>query len=104
MMNRLKILLVGLSVFSFVMIASCASEGADTTNDSDSTTVEMTSEEAAHDHENDVTETTDDTSLGKEFTSAYVCPMHCEGSGGEETGNCPVCEMEYMENPNPVEN
>jgi Heavy metal binding domain len=33
---------------------------------------------------------------GKEFTSTYVCPMHCEGSGSEEPGNCPVCGMEYV--------
>ncbi|MGH1434892.1 MAG: heavy metal-binding domain-containing protein [Lewinella sp.] len=34
----------------------------------------------------------------KEYTSAYVCPMHCEGSGSEEPGKCPVCGMEYVEN------
>lgn len=33
---------------------------------------------------------------GKEYTSAYVCPMHCEGSGGEEAGACPVCGMAYV--------
>lgn len=36
--------------------------------------------------------------LGKEYTSAYVCPMHCEGSGGDEAGDCPVCGMEYQMN------
>ncbi len=33
---------------------------------------------------------------GKEYTSAYVCPMHCEGSGSEEPGQCPVCGMDYV--------
>jgi len=33
---------------------------------------------------------------GKEFTSAFVCPMHCESSGSEESGKCPVCGMEYV--------
>lgn len=33
---------------------------------------------------------------GKEYTSAYVCPMHCEGSGSEEAGKCPVCGMDYI--------
>lgn len=33
---------------------------------------------------------------GKEYTSAYVCPMHCEGSGSEEMGQCPVCKMDYV--------
>ena len=35
---------------------------------------------------------------GKEYTSAYVCPMHCEGSGSDEAGTCPVCGMEYVKN------
>lgn len=33
---------------------------------------------------------------GKEFTSAYVCPMHCEGSGSDAAGECPVCGMAYV--------
>ncbi len=33
---------------------------------------------------------------GKEYTSDYVCPMHCEGSGSEEAGKCPVCGMDYV--------
>lgn len=33
---------------------------------------------------------------GMEYTSKYVCPMHCEGSGGEEPGTCPVCGMDYV--------
>lgn len=36
--------------------------------------------------------------LGKEYTSTYVCPMHCEGSGSEEKGKCPVCGMDYVKN------
>jgi len=35
---------------------------------------------------------------GKEYTSAYVCPMHCEGSGSDEPGQCPVCHMDYEKN------
>lgn len=33
---------------------------------------------------------------GKEYTSAYVCPMHCEGSGSDAAGSCPVCGMDYV--------
>jgi len=40
-------------------------------------------------------ETTEKT--GQEYTSAYVCPMHCEGSGNNEPGTCPVCGMAYVE-------
>ena len=35
---------------------------------------------------------------GKEYTSAYICPMHCAGSGSEEPGKCPVCNMDYVAN------
>lgn len=37
---------------------------------------------------------------GKEYTSVYICPMHCEGSGSEEAGKCPVCGMDYIKNEN----
>ncbi len=36
--------------------------------------------------------------LGKEYTSAYVCPMHCEGSGSDTEGTCPKCGMDYVAN------
>lgn len=47
----------------------------------------------------DATEQSDtEAKTGKEYTSAYVCPMHCEGSGSAEAGQCPVCKMEYVAN------
>ena len=41
--------------------------------------------------------TTNDKS-GKEYTSAYICPMHCTGSGSDKMGKCPVCKMNYVAN------
>ncbi len=35
---------------------------------------------------------------GKEYASAYVCPMHCEGSGSDTEGTCPTCGMDYVTN------
>jgi hypothetical protein len=35
---------------------------------------------------------------GPEYTSAYICPMHCAGSGSDEPGQCPVCGMDYVAN------
>ncbi len=35
---------------------------------------------------------------GPEFTSAFVCHMHCKGSGSDKPGKCPVCEMDYVKN------
>lgn len=37
---------------------------------------------------------------GKEYTSAYICPMHCEGSGNDYAGTCPTCKMDYVKNEN----
>lgn len=39
---------------------------------------------------------------GPEYTSAYICPMHCEGSGSTEPGKCPVCDMDYKANPDHI--
>ena len=44
-----------------------------------------------------------ETEQGKEYTSTYICPMHCEGSGSEEPGKCPVCGMDYVLNDNATE-
>ncbi|MEY8779477.1 heavy metal-binding domain-containing protein [Allomuricauda sp. XS_ASV26] len=65
---------------------------------------EATMEHEGHDmdkmdhegHDMDNMETAD--KQGKEYTSKYVCPMHCEGSGSEEEGKCPVCGMTYVLN------
>jgi hypothetical protein len=34
----------------------------------------------------------------KEYTSDYICPMHCEGSGSDKAGQCPDCGMDYVKN------
>lgn len=28
----------------------------------------------------------------------YICPNNCEGSGGDASGNCPVCGSAYVHN------
>ena len=35
------------------------------------------------------------------YTSDYICPMHCEGSGSSEAGLCPSCGMDYVKNEKP---
>jgi hypothetical protein len=35
---------------------------------------------------------------GKEYTSAYVCPMHCTDSGSDAEGTCAACGMAYVTN------
>ncbi|MCC6753990.1 MAG: hypothetical protein IT266_08420 [Saprospiraceae bacterium] len=35
---------------------------------------------------------------GPEYTSRYICPMYCKGSGSDQPGTCPVCGMDYVLN------
>lgn len=53
-------------------------------------------DESHSDHLNNSAESKDKT--GPEYTSAYVCPMHCKGSGSDKPGKCPVCGMDYVKN------
>ncbi len=54
-------------------------------------------EDGHDDHSSDADSLTIDLE-SKEYASAYICPMHCEGSGSDESGKCPVCEMDYVPN------
>jgi hypothetical protein len=54
-------------------------------------------EHNADDHHEESTKK-EDKKQGKEYTSAYICPMHCEGSGSDQPGECPTCGMEYVKN------
>lgn len=38
---------------------------------------------------------------GKEYTSRWICPMRCKGSGTEVRGQkCPACKMDLVDNKN----
>ena len=50
----------------------------------------------SHGHDQAVGHSHDGHGEGAAYTSAYVCPMHCEGSGSEQEGKCPVCGMDYV--------
>lgn len=41
---------------------------------------------------------------GKEYTSAFVCPMHCEDSGSDQEGICDTCGMTLVKNEDHFEN
>ena len=46
----------------------------------------------------DAAKTEQASEQGPEYISAYVCPMHCKGSGSDAAGTCPVCKMDYVAN------
>lgn len=78
-----------------VAVAIACGNNAHNHNHSDETSTEM-----HEDHQGDANATQDSDNNGPEYTSAYVCPMHCKGSGSDQPGKCPVCNMDYVANPN----
>ncbi len=40
------------------------------------------------------------STTGIEYTADYICPNRCKGSGSNHPGNCSVCGMELIPNPN----
>lgn len=85
-MRFLKSLTALLLVLSFTFAFTACGDSAATTE-----TATETASEAPHGE-------------GKEFTSAYVCPMHCDGSGSDTAGECPVCGMDYVAKAEHMEN
>ena len=75
MRKNLFVFLAGLLLATTLTLTACGNEGGD-----------------------NATEETEAAEQGPEYTSAYVCPMHCEGSGSDEPGKCPVCGMDYVAN------
>ncbi|WP_047416536.1 heavy metal-binding domain-containing protein [Cellulophaga sp. Hel_I_12] len=76
-MNNLKLILVLLAMVASVTVMSCKDGKTETTTETKTETTET---------------------QGVEYTSAYVCPMHCEGSGSDMEGKCPSCGMTYVKN------
>lgn len=94
----MKILKYPFYVFAFAaIIMACNNEQSDRNSTKKAKTEMHDGSHEGHDHSQDGTSSEKDKS-GPEYTSKYVCPMHCEGSGSEEPGKCPVCGMDYVLN------
>ncbi|MEZ4982388.1 MAG: heavy metal-binding domain-containing protein [Saprospiraceae bacterium] len=89
-----KFFQLALLLLAVGFMTSCGSETApsetENATESTETTTEASTDDAAATDEVDMT--------GPEYTSAYVCPMHCAGSGSAEPGTCPACGMDYVAN------
>lgn len=83
-------LILGLGFF-----AACGGNTEGNTDNSTEQSGEMMKEKM---NANDAAEMVID-STGKEYTSVYICPMYCKGSGSDQPGTCPVCDMDYVKNP-----
>ncbi|KGE88369.1 hypothetical protein IX84_09250 [Phaeodactylibacter xiamenensis] len=95
--NKFLIRLLPVLALSF-FIVSCGGN-ADTAGDEAATDQTEHTHDDGHMHEGDHMEA-DADKQGPEYTSAYICPMHCDGSGSDEPGECPVCGMDYVKNEN----
>ena len=86
-MRSLQSIGVGAILFSLALfVFSCGGDS----HSHDHGDGEHTHEAAGHDHEAEA------HGEGTAYTAAYVCPMHCEGSGSDTEGKCPVCNMDYV--------
>ncbi len=85
-MNKLRFLLILIALSSVVVWQACGGDAAQNAAQEETTQTEEA--------------TSQDDKSGPEYTSAYVCPMHCKGSGSNSPGKCPVCGMAYVANPN----
>lgn len=88
---KIGLLVCSIAFFGFAM-SSCNNASKDAKD-----ATEETMDDAADTAEEAVIEKAADET-GMEYTSAYVCPMHCKGSGSAEAGKCPVCGMDYVAN------
>lgn len=102
-MKRLQFAFLFLVIFLLAGACSNTTQNDATENENDSATVEQ---EATEESDNELTTTPDTLGSGtevklteKEYTAVYICPNHCAGSGHDTIGNCPVCGMELMKNP-----
>lgn len=78
---------------------SCSNTSKKTSNATDAETPAATEEQMQHeDHSMQSDLSGSMVKDGPEYTSKYVCPMHCEGSGSDSEGKCPVCGMTYVLN------
>ncbi len=94
-MKLIKIIIATTFIFVIFSLTACNSGGNNDKENSDTLTVEENIDVDETNNTENQSETVEDD---KDYTSKYVCAMHCEGSGNHEAGNCPVCKMELIEN------
>ena len=89
---------IGITFVSvLVLTVSCKGKAEENREPATEATMDHDMDSMDHEsHDMEHMETAD--KQGKEYTSKYVCPMHCEGSGSETEGECPKCGMTYVLN------
>jgi DnaJ-class molecular chaperone len=101
-MKNFKVLFFLMAFAAFGMtLTSCAEKKADASVDA----MEEPSSRGVEDPNRDgsltddaIGETVPASRTRPEYTSAWVCPNHCEGSGSDSEDKCPKCETPYVRN------
>lgn len=83
-MNNLKSILAATVLIVTMTMVSCKDKTTETKTET------VTETETAIENSTEV--------KGKEYTAAYVCPMHCADSGSDTEGNCGSCGMALVKN------
>lgn len=101
-MKKLGLITVGLFL-SFIL--ACNSESSNNSNNQTEDSVNVSVDNSVKETLTDSTEAetvgnTGNNQLNEEYTAKYICPNHDKGSGSDSPGDCPVCGMELIENPN----
>lgn len=93
----IKILVLSLGLVLY--LSSCGESGQSQQAETESANHHNHEAEEGHEHEHDGSNHEQAHTAhgeGPAYISTYVCPMHCEGSGSAEPGECPVCGMKYV--------
>ena len=90
-----------ITLFALTLFIFGCGETSNSNDDNGEQTEEATSENGENGENAEETASTDAENAevdktGKEYTSAFVCKMHCKGSGSGTAGSCPVCGMNYI--------
>ncbi len=101
-MKTIGLITAGLFL-SFIL--ACNSENSNNSNNQGKDSVNVPIENSVKETLTDSTEAkteenTGNDQLNEEYTAKYICPNHDKGSGSDNPGDCPVCGMELIENPN----
>jgi ABC-type nickel/cobalt efflux system permease component RcnA len=103
-MNKLLAFLIFFAVTAWTATSCSAPASGDATEQAEQTEASSEGDAAqehadGHDHGHDHDHSGGASHDGPEYTSAYICPMHCPGSGSDQPGKCPACGMDYVANP-----
>jgi len=94
-MKSRKLLTAIAFIFIIFSLSACKNGDNSDNNNADTLRVEENINIDTTKNAENQSETVEDDN---DFTAKYVCPMHCQGSGSNEAGNCKVCGMELIEN------